>query len=223
MDDSGLAEPVKQPIGVLEPHVVLRADRFIVVDKPSGLLAVPGKGAANQWCVAAWARDRFPGATGPLIAHRLDMDTSGVMVLGLDEDAQRALSRQFEARTVGKWYVAVVEGLLGSDEGTITLPMRADIEHRPRQIVDHVHGREAETAWRVLARLDGRTRVELRPRTGRTHQLRVHLAAIGHPILGDVLYGDSASAPRLMLHAERLEFDEPGTGRRVEVAAAAPF
>jgi tRNA pseudouridine32 synthase/23S rRNA pseudouridine746 synthase len=168
----------------------------------------------------------YPRASGPLVVHRLDMDTSGLLVLGLDAGAQRALSMQFEAREVEKTYVALVEGEVRGERGRIDEPMRLDITNRPIHIVDHIHGRQAITEWRVLARETDRTRVELVPQTGRTHQLRVHCAhrrGLNHPILGDRLYGDPDSAPRLMLHARSLSFVDPDSGRRVEFEAPAPF
>lgn len=199
--------------------IVHAGERYVVIDKPAGLLSVPGKGEHNQDCAARRVQEMFPRATGPLVVHRLDMDTSGLLVFGLDADAQRELSMQFEQRKTDKRYVAVVDGRLGAESGVVELPMRADIERRPIQIVDHVHGKPSCTKWTLLAIEPERCRVELEPVTGRTHQLRVHMAAIGHPILGDVLYGPQPrtreASPRLLLHASMLEFDEPGSGQRV--------
>jgi tRNA pseudouridine32 synthase / 23S rRNA pseudouridine746 synthase len=207
--------------------VVHASDRYVVIDKPAGLLSVPGKGDANQDCVPARVRAMFPHATGPLVVHRLDMDTSGLLVVALDPDAQRELSTQFEERTVQKRYIALVEGAVAVETGTIDAPVRPDLTNRPVQVVDPAHHRLAVTSWRVLALETDRTRLELAPITGRTHQLRVHCAHIGHPILGDVLYGPQPatadSAPRLMLHAADLAFADPATGRRVEYASAVPF
>lgn len=192
------------------------------------MLSVPGKGEAKRNCVASRVAAMFPDATGPLIVHRLDMETSGLMVLGLDPASQRALSRQFEDRRIEKEYVALVDGIVPDDEGEIDLPMRPDINNRPVQVVDRLRGREAVTKWRVLSRETDRTRVRLRPLTGRTHQLRVHAAApepsggLGRPILGDGLYG-GPPADRLMLHATRLAFLDPDTGRRVEFECPTPF
>lgn len=210
-------------------NVVFAGPGYVVVDKPAGMLSVPGKGEHKRDCVAARVVAMFPRASGPLIVHRLDMETSGLMVLGLDEASQRDLSMQFERRDPEKRYVALVEGIVELDAGTIDVPVRPDLDHRPLQIVDRVHGREARTGWRVLAREVDRTRVEFLPLTGRTHQIRVHAAlarehgGLGHPILGDVLYGDAATAPRLMLHASGLSFLEPGRGRRVMFESPAPF
>lgn len=198
--------------------------RFVVVDKPGGMLSVPGKGPERADCVASRVREAFRGASGPLVVHRLDMETSGLLVLGLDADAQRELSEQFERRTVEKAYVALLgEGPPMADEGEIDLPMCADIEHRPIQIVDHEQGRAALTRWRVLAHEIDRVRVRFEPLTGRTHQLRVHAAAgLGRPIVGDGLYGGEP-AQRLMLHACELAFREPGSRRRVQFSSPAPF
>lgn len=217
-----------------------------MVDKPSGLLSVPGKGPANADCVAARVKSMFPHATGPMVVHRLDMDTSGLLIVALDPDAQRDLSRQFEQRLVEKKYVAVLQGALDRDAGDVDLPIRPDVEHRPYQIVDFVHGRRAVTQFRVLSREASRTRVEFVPITGRAHQLRVHAAdpvyrgppgavarelggeegrrrGLGHPIVGDPLYGDPRSSPRLLLHAGWISFAHPSTGERVDVSSIVPF
>lgn len=213
-------------------------DTFVVIDKPPGLLSTPGKGAetnpAKADCVALRVQKMFPNATGPLIVHRLDMDTSGLMVLGLTPDAHRNLSRQFEQRIVTKQYVALLAGhydhLAPDVQGTIVLPMRLDVENRPRQIVDLVQGRVAITGYAVIAReeVDGRrvTRVEFVPVTGRSHQLRVHAAhaqGLDAAIVGDPLYGDGLSTVRMMLHAEVLSFDPPGGSARIEVHCDALF
>jgi tRNA pseudouridine32 synthase/23S rRNA pseudouridine746 synthase len=201
--------------------------RYVVVDKPAGMLSVPGKGADKQDCVASRVRAGFPAATGPLVVHRLDMDTSGLLVLGLDEEAQRHLSRQFELRRVDKAYTALVSGTPATESGTIDVPMRLDVDNRPVQIVDFEQGRAAITHWKVLALEPDRSRLRLIPETGRTHQLRVHCAHMGHAIVGDVLYGpqpETAEAgPRLMLHAAELEFHDPTDGARVRVVSATPF
>lgn len=208
---------------MLELRVVLATDRFVVVDKPSGLLSVPGKGEAKQDCVPARVRALFPAATGPLVVHRLDMETSGLIVLGLDPDAQRDLSSQFERRETAKKYIALLRGDVPQDSGEVSLPIRPDIDNRPYQIVDHVHGRPSITRYRVLSREIDRTRVEFIPITGRSHQLRMHAAHGLHcPIIGDVLYGEG-EGERLMLHACELGFKDPGTGRWVEVSSPAPF
>lgn len=205
-------------------------DSLVVVDKPAGLLSVPGRGADKQDCVAARVQRVFPDA---LVVHRLDMATSGLLLLARGPSMQRALSRLFETRQVGKRYVAVVAGHLPaapSDDGwdTIDLPLATDWPNRPRQVVDVEHGRPSRTRWRVLERdLDaGTTRVELEPVTGRSHQLRVHLQAIGHPILGDALYApeaDRARAPRLLLHATDLRLVHPASGTASAWHSPPPF
>ncbi len=206
------------------PRVVHGTERYAVVDKPAGMLSVPGKGEAKQDCAAARVRAMFPGARGPLVVHRLDMETSGLLVFGLDEEAQRDLSGQFERREVVKQYIALVEGEVRGDSGVIDLPLRADITRRPLQVVDREQGRAAVTRWRVLAREIDRARVLFEPLTGRTHQIRVHAAAgFGAPIVGDVLYGSGRPGERLMLHAAGLSFREPGSERRVEFRSDAPF
>lgn len=208
--------------------VVLATPRYVVIDKPSGMLSVPGIGEHKQDCAITRVQSLFPEATGPLMVHRLDTDTSGLLLVALDPDAQRALSMQFEARTVAKAYAAVLDGLVSQDEGQIDLPLRLDPGNRPFQLVDSHYGRPALTRFRVLERSAGRTRVQFNPVTGRTHQLRVHAAhpgGLNAPILGDVLYHPRgrASGPRLLLHASYLAFNDPDTDRRVEVHAPPEF
>lgn len=216
---------MKHPL--LEIVLVDPRGRWVVIDKPAGLLSVPGKGEGKQDCAAARVRGAFPRATGPLVVHRLDMDTSGLLVFGLDEEAQRRLSGQFERRRVDKAYIALVAGVPGAERGVIDAPMRLDVDNRPVQVIDPEQGREARTRWEVLALEPAGTRVRLIPETGRTHQLRLHCAHAGWPILGDVLYGPqpetAESAPRLMLHAAELAFDDPTDGRRVAACSRAPF
>jgi len=207
-------------------HIIYATDRYVVIDKPAGLLSVPGKGETNKDCVAARVAARFTGSSGPLIVHRLDMDTSGLIVLGLDADAQRDLSGQFERREVEKAYVALVEGLVSTDAGTVDQPLRPDIDRRPHQIIDQTHGRPSLTHWSLLSLETDRSRLRMVPHTGRTHQLRVHAAFMGHPIIGDVLYGsepDDARVNRLMLHAAELSFREPGGGKPMQFESRAPF
>jgi len=204
--------PAPEPTEIAILH---EAARFLVIAKPSGLLSVPGIGAENADCVAARVQRTHPEAR---IVHRLDQATSGLLVMARDLDALRALSRQFELRSVEKEYLAIVAGALDDDEGLIDLPMRKDMERRARQLIDHQQGKRAITRWRVLLRGPARTELLLRPETGRSHQLRLHLASIGHPILGDTIYASpeiAHAAPRLMLHAARLSFEDPGGGGRV--------
>ncbi len=203
-------------------RVVHVSRRFAVLEKPAGMLSVPGKGPEKTDCVALRARGMFDWATGPIIVHRLDMETSGLMVVALDEGAQRFLSAEFEHRRVDKAYVALVEGDVYGDAGVIDMPIRPDVTNRPYQIHDPVHGREAATRWRVMSREVDRTRVRFAPVTGRTHQIRVHAAlGLGHAIVGDVLYGKGGE--RLMLHASELEFTSPQGEGRVKFESAVPF
>lgn len=205
---------------------VLHLDRWLVaIQKPAGLLSVPGIGPEKQDCLASRAADAFPGAR---IVHRLDRDTSGVIVMARDADTHRELSRQFEARETSKTYVAIGWGHPAADRGTIDLPLRKAAMGSAIQIVDHEQGRPATTHWRVLERLvaPDRTRFELTPITGRSHQLRVHLRELGHPILGDELYAPPeahAAAPRLCLHAASLAITHPATGQRLRFDAPPPF
>ena len=205
------------------PPILYRDDRLIVLDKPAGLLSVPGIGPEKADCLAARVQAAHPGAR---IVHRLDRDTSGVIVMARDAEAHRALSIQFQDRIVDKTYVGVVAGAVDGDDGEIDRPIRKDHDDPPRQIVDHVLGRASITRWRVLERGDDRTRLELRPITGRSHQLRLHLASIGHPILGDDLYAPPASrdaADRLLLHATSLSIVHPTTAAPMTFGAPCPF
>ena len=204
-------------------HPLLEDAAFVVLDKPAGLLSVPGKGEGGRHNLWTLSLARWPDAQ---VVHRLDMATSGAIVLARGADAQRALSVAFARREVDKHYVAVVHGLMAEDLGLIDLPLITDWPNRPRQKVCALQGKPSQTRWRVLARDAGRqlTRVALEPLTGRSHQLRVHLAALGHPIVGDTLYGpDPSATPRMLLHAERLGFPHPETGTTVRVCSTAPF
>lgn len=214
-------------MSLLPLDILFQNDRLIAVDKPSGLLSVPGKAADMQDSVYSRARGLFPDATGPLIVHRLDWETSGIILLAMNPDAHRRLGRQFEKRTIKKTYVAVLSGVPEGDEGEITLPIRPDWNRRPYQIVDYETGKEAITTWRTLAIENHagvpRARVEFKPRTGRTHQLRIHAALGLHlPILGDGLYGDKSSAPRLLLHATSIEFSDPVADNSVRLRVDSP-
>ena len=209
--------------------IVLDTGRYVVADKPSGLLSVPGKGPEKADCVRARVATMYPGATGPMTVHRLDQDTSGLIVVALDADAQRAMSQVFEHRRVTKRYIAVVEGRLKSHAGLIDLPLRIDWPNRPRHIVAD-DGRPSQTRYRVLetGADDGGpwTRVEFTPLTGRGHQLRVHAAderGLAAPILGDPLYGDTGRASRLLLHAWSLEYADPFTGELLHVTSEPAF
>lgn len=205
------------------PLDILHVDHeILVVNKPSGLLSVPGKGPGLSDCLLTRLQAAFPEA---LLIHRLDRDTSGVMVFALTPHAQRHLGLQFEKRQVKKVYVARVAGHISEKTGTVDLPLIVDWPNRPKQKVDHEHGRSALTEWRVVRVSDDETRVRLFPKTGRSHQLRVHMKEIGHPILGDPFYaeGTAREHPRLMLHAESLRFRHPDGGVGMTFSSKAPF
>lgn len=211
------------------PHtgldIVHADDTFLIVDKPSGLLSVPGRGERFHDSMVSRVMLQYPQA---LTVHRLDMQTSGLLLLALGAPAQRTLSALFQTRQMHKRYVAVVAGLMANDDGEVALPLITDWPNRPRQKVDMADGKPALTRWRVLARdaARGTTRVELEPVTGRSHQLRVHLMSIGHPIVGDPLYAEPAAramANRLLLHASELKLPHPDTGEWVAAASPAPF
>jgi len=204
---------------------------LLVLDKPAGLLSVPGRGADKQDCAAARAQRLYADA---LVVHRLDMATSGLLLLARGADMQRRLSRLFAEREVSKRYVAVVAGRpapAGPDEAgwhLVDLPLAADWPNRPRRIVDHERGKPSRTRWREIAfdAAAGTTRLELEPVTGRSHQLRVHLQALGHPILGDRFYAPPPvrdRVARLLLHATELRLAHPATGRFLHCSSPAPF
>ena len=209
-------------------RVVSRGRGWLAVDKPPGVLSVPGKGEAGELSVVSWLMEHEPRAGGPITVHRLDMDTSGLLLVALNAPTQRALSMQFEARTVDKSYTAVVSGRLTPDTGVFDAPMRLDVPNRPRQVIDFQQGKQAVTNYRVLSAAPGRARVELVPVTGRTHQIRVHLEAIGHSVAGDPVYGTGTSRrgpdglARLFLHAWRLELTSPSSGSLIRAEAPLP-
>ena len=205
------------------PLNILYEDRqILVMDKPAGLLSVPGKLEGRADCLESRLRKVHPET---LLVHRLDCDTSGVMIFARNKLAQGFLGQEFEKRRAKKTYVARVRGALAEDSGQIDLPLCTDWPNRPRQMVDYVNGRSAITDWQVLSRQNSETRVRLSPLTGRSHQLRVHMLALGHPILGDPIYdeGDAANWPRLMLHAETLSLHHPGTKAWTSFTAPCPF
>ena len=205
------------------PLDVIHADHeLLVVSKPHGLLSVPGKGPELADCLLSRVQHAFPEA---LLVHRLDRDTSGVMVFALTPHAQRHLGLQFEKRQVRKTYVARVWGDVEGDTGSIDLPLIVDWPNRPKQMVDHEAGKPAVTDWRVVRRSGDETRLRLYPKTGRSHQLRVHCTAIGHPILGDPFYseGPAREFPRLMLHSENLRLRHPDGGRGMSFSSKVPF
>ena len=209
--------PPNDPLDVLHDDA-----EMLVVSKPSGLLSVPGKGEHLSDCLIERVQVVWPHA---LLVHRLDRDTSGVMVFGLTPHAQRFLSKQFELRAAKKTYIARVWGRLTPKTGRVDLPLIVDWPNRPRQHVDHENGKVAVTDWRVLRDSASETRVRLMPQTGRSHQLRVHMQALGHPILGDPFYAqdEALNFERLMLHSEELRIKHPDSGRVMRFRAPAPF
>lgn len=193
------------------------ADEDIVIaNKPSGLLSVPGRGPEKQECLLSHLQLTYPEIK---IVHRLDMDTSGLMVLALNADVHRALSRQFQERETSKRYRAICAGMPSVQQGAINLPMRCDWDRRPLQMIDFKQGKSAQTHWKVLQQSNNQFLVELTPITGRSHQLRLHMKSLGHPILGDNLYADGIAlrmSPRLLLHATSLSFTHPATKQWLE-------
>ena len=202
--------------------IVYEDDVMLVINKPAELLSVPGANIEDS--VYLRIKQSYPRATGPLIVHRLDMSTSGLMLIALTKEANKKLQRQFIKRTIKKRYVALLDGLIKEDEGIIDLPLRVDLDDRPRQLVCYEHGKAAKTQWEVIERKNNQTKVYFYPVTGRTHQLRVHSAhlnGLNTPILGDDLYGDKAN--RLHLHAESLEFNHPVTRELLSFQIEAEF
>lgn len=206
--------------------IIYHDHHFLVVNKPAEVLSVPGKHQPD--CMEARVQSQFPTAR---IAHRLDMSTSGLLVFALNSDTHRNIGLQFERRKVKKTYIARIWGTPAQESGLIDLPLRCDWPNRPKQMVDHKQGRSAQTHWRVLAHEQGSssapiTRVELSPITGRSHQLRVHMLELGHPILGDNLYAHKDAlnaAARLQLHAQTIAFHHPDDGRIITCHAPCPF
>ena len=206
-----------------DPLVILHEDHeLLIVDKPSGLLTVPGKGPHLSDCLITRIQSAFPQA---LLVHRLDRDTSGVMVFALTPHAQRHLGLQFEKRYAKKSYVARVWGEVKDKSGIVDLPLIVDWPNRPLQHVDHENGKSAVTEWKRSKVGNGESRMRLFPKTGRSHQLRVHMKEIGHPILGDPFYaiGPAKNFPRLMLHSETLQIRHPDGGAGVRFRAKPPF
>jgi len=207
----------------MDPLDVVYLDHeLLVVNKPPGLLSVPGRGALLADCLITRIQSEYPTA---LLVHRLDRDTSGAMVFALSANAQRHLGLQFEKRQIKKTYVARVWGQIEADTGTVDLPIIVDWPNRPKQMICHDTGRAAVTDWQVINRDRGKTRVKLSPKTGRSHQLRIHMLALGHPILGDPFYGtlESQEAIRLMLHSHRLRLRHPDGGEMMDFRAKLPF
>jgi len=207
------------PSGNIE--IIHQGEDYLIINKPAGLLSVPGK--AHPDCVQSRLLAQFPNS---LTVHRLDMATSGLMIFALSPHAQRHLGLQFEKRQIEKTYIARVDGHVTDDSGEIDLPLIADWPNRPRQMVSHEHGKPAQTKWDVMDREDGFTRMKLSPKTGRSHQLRVHMFALGHPILGDMIYAEDRifnAAPRLQLHASSVSFREPTGGKPVKYEVNCEF
>jgi tRNA pseudouridine32 synthase/23S rRNA pseudouridine746 synthase len=209
--------------------IIYEDEYLLVVNKPSLLLSVPGRGEDKQDCLISRLREKYPSI---LTVHRLDWETSGLTVLALDKDSHRFLSRQFQERQVHKSYTAVIYGQPEQDKGEINLPLRCDWDRRPLQIVDHEQGKAAQTFWQIIKPAIGPSpenntaRILLTPTTGRSHQLRVHMLALGHPIIGDPLYAPPealSKAERLLLHATQLEFTHPQHKTQLKLKSAPPF
>lgn len=205
-----------------ELKIIYEDDVLIVVHKPAEFLSVPGKEIKDS--VYSRIKEKYPDATGPLIVHRLDMSTSGILVLTKTKEANKIVQSQFINRTIKKRYVALLDGNLSENSGTIKLPLRVDLDDRPKQLVDFKYGKNAETNWEIIQREKGKTRVYFYPITGRTHQLRVHAAhkdGLNCPIIGDDLYGKKTN--RLHLHAEFIEFSHPTTHKKMSFTVAPDF
>ena len=197
---------------IFDMEIVYQDSMIVVVNKPGGLLSVPGRGPDKQDCVVSRLRQSFPMCIPQPSVHRLDMDTSGLMVLALTTDSQQHLSRQFQNRTVKKRYLALLDGVIEKEEGEIQLPFRLDVANRPYQIHDPVHGKLGITLWQKESVENQQTRVRFTPITGRTHQLRVHAShplGLGCPVVGDRLYGRGKPGDPLLLHASFLRFEHP--------------
>ena len=213
----------------LVPHsreeiaIIYEDDDLLLVRKPDLLLSIPGRHPLNKDCLISRLQLQYPTAS---IVHRLDLDTSGIMVIPLNKATHAHISRQFQERKVEKSYIAVVYGLVEKDSGEINLPIAADWENRPRQKICAERGKQALTRYEVLSRQSDRSRLLLRPVTGRSHQLRIHLRELGHPILGCDMYAHETAlnmAPRLMLHATTLAFEHPATGQWLSGECPATF
>jgi tRNA pseudouridine32 synthase / 23S rRNA pseudouridine746 synthase len=205
------------------PQVLYEDESIVLVDKPSMLLSVPGRGEAKRDSVVSRLSECYPGIRE---VHRLDWETSGLMLLARNRAAHSELSRQFREREVSKQYTAVIYGVPAQSQGAVDKPLRCDWPNRPRQIVDPVEGKPSLTHWCLLQADRDSSRVELTPVTGRSHQLRVHMQSLGHPILGDALYAHVEAremAPRLMLHASSLVFCHPLNGGGLSFSSPAPF
>jgi tRNA pseudouridine32 synthase/23S rRNA pseudouridine746 synthase len=205
-------------------EIIHRDQDVVVLNKPSGLLSVPGRDPWHKDSLTTRILRIWPTAC---VVHRLDMATSGIIILALRKSAQSHIGRQFQQKTIAKTYFARVEGLIEQDNGLVDLPIRCDWENRPRQIVDFEQGKSSQTKWEVVKREKQTTLVKLTPLTGRTHQLRVHMQQLGHPIVGDEFYatafGNKISPERLALHASSITFTQPSTEQRITFECPAPF
>ena len=202
-------------------EIIYQDEYIVAVNKPQALLSVPGLGPDKQDCMISRLLQLIPDAK---VVHRLDCYTSGIMLFAIGIEMQRALSRIFHDRKINKEYIAIVNQWFEEQQGVIRFPMRCDIDNRPHQIVDYEHGKSAITYWQVLQRSPDSVRLLLKPETGRTHQLRVHCAAMGHPIIGDGLYGnDEIKQPRMLLHADNLLFEHPVTHEKMHLFADCEF
>ncbi|MFV0478092.1 MAG: pseudouridine synthase [Parahaliea sp.] len=203
--------------------ILYRDEYLLLVRKPHLLLSVPGRHPLNKDCLISRLQQHYPSAS---IVHRLDLDTSGIMIIPLTRSSHAHISRQFQQRAVEKHYTAIVWGIPPSDSGEINLPIACDWANRPRQVICHERGKQALTHYRVLERQNDRSRLALSPVTGRSHQLRIHLRELGHPILGCDMYAHpeaEAMAPRLMLHATTIAFKHPATGKWLAGESLPPF
>lgn len=209
-----------------EIEIVDEDEHLLVINKPGGLLSVPGRGPDKQDCVTRRLQQLYPSMIEQPSVHRLDMYTSGLMVVAITAAAHRHLNRQFAERLVTKEYTALLEGEIQGKSGEIQLPFRVDLDNRPLQMYDPVHGKMGTTRWRLIGRENGRSRVRFIPLTGRTHQLRVHAAhalGLGCPIVGDSLYGSGVDGDRMLLHASMLSFTHPISDNSLSFTSPPPF
>lgn len=207
-------------------EIIYADEHIVVVNKPGGLLAVPGRGPENQDCVSSRLQQRFQEMIAQPVVHRLDMYTSGLMVYAVDKESHRQLSQQFSSRLVHKKYIAVIEGSIAESRGEIRLHFRLDPDNRPLQIYDPIHGKLGISHWRKIAETSATTTIEFTPVTGRTHQLRLHAAhpkGLGSPIVGDSLYGSGRDGDQMLLHACFLKFTHPVSGKRLSFESLPPF
>jgi tRNA pseudouridine32 synthase/23S rRNA pseudouridine746 synthase len=214
--------PMLKQAEVSDLEIVFEDEWLLLVNKPTDFLSVPGKELKDS--VLERIRLNYPSATGPLLVHRLDMSTSGLLLVAKTEDVYKNLQSQFIQRKVKKTYIALLDGIVNEIEGTINLPLRVDLEDRPKQVVCYEHGKNAITQYKVLEIKDNKTRIEFYPITGRTHQLRVHAAhylGLNSPIVGDDLYGTKAQ--RLHLHAAQIEFTHPLSKEKLRINCPPPF